>query len=292
MTIAIVIKVEDGVVLAADSASTLVATGAQGDERVLNVYNNAEKVFNLCEGLPVGGLAWGAGSIGRASISTLAKDLRKRLTGWDKDRADWALDPNSYSLEALAARTRQFLYEEKYRLEYEDPYQHQYEDLPSKPSLGLIVAGYSAGDDLAEAWQIEIIGGECSEPTRLSSREDVSLTWRGQPEAITRLIMGHGTGLATVLSELGVPDDQLGPAMERIRRSLQAPLLEAPMPVQDAIDLAEFLAHTTIMFSRFSPGAATVGGPIQIAAITKHEGFKWIRRIRYYDPALNPGIGD
>lgn len=57
---------------------------------------------------------------------------------------------------------------------------------------------------------------------------------------------------------------------------------------QDAIDLAEFLVHLTIMFSRFSPGAPSVGGPIEIAAVTKHEGFKWIKRKHYYEQRLNP----
>jgi hypothetical protein len=29
-------------------------------------------------------------------------------------------------------------------------------------------------------------------------------------------------------------------------------------------------------------------GPIEIAAITKHEGFKWIERRHFYPPELNP----
>lgn len=68
---------------------------------------------------------------------------------------------------------------------------------------------------------------------------------------------------------------------------LQAPLVFAPMPIQDAIDLARFLVHASIMYSRFLPGAQIVGGPIEVAAITKHEGFKWISRKHYYDASLN-----
>jgi len=41
------------------------------------------------------------------------------------------------------------------------------------------------------------------------------------------------------------------------------------------------------MFTRFLPGAKIIGGPIEIAAITKHEGFKWISRKHYYDKSLN-----
>ncbi len=62
----------------------------------------------------------------------------------------------------------------------------------------------------------------------------------------------------------------------------------APMPIQDAIDLATFLVDVTIKFSRFAPGPPTVGGPIEVAAITKHEGFKWVRRKFYYQAKYNP----
>jgi hypothetical protein len=69
--------------------------------------------------------------------------------------------------------------------------------------------------------------------------------------------------------------------------NLQAPLVFPPMPIQDTIDLAEWLVQTAIMYSRFSPGAPVVGGPIESAAITKHEGFKWIHRKHYYQREFN-----
>ena len=60
------------------------------------------------------------------------------------------------------------------------------------------------------------------------------------------------------------------------------------MPIQDTIDLAIFLAETAKRYSKFKMGAPTVGGPIEVAAITKHEGFKWIQRNYYYSADLNP----
>jgi len=60
------------------------------------------------------------------------------------------------------------------------------------------------------------------------------------------------------------------------------------MPIQDAIDLAKFLMELTIQCSKFSPGAPVVGGPIDIAVITKHEHFKWVQRKYYYDNKYNP----
>ncbi len=51
VTIALVIKVNDGVVLAADSATTMGSVGGpDGSLQVMNIYNNANKVFNLHKG--------------------------------------------------------------------------------------------------------------------------------------------------------------------------------------------------------------------------------------------------
>lgn len=79
MTIAISIKVNDGLVLAADSAATIPVLDANGNMMgVSAVYNNANKVFNLHKGRPIGAVTWGLGGIGVASIGTLMKDLRAR----------------------------------------------------------------------------------------------------------------------------------------------------------------------------------------------------------------------
>ena len=82
MTIAITIKVHDGVVIASDSATTLVE-----NTNVTTVYNNANKIFhlyksnnNIPHGLPLGIVTYGLGGIGNSSISTLIKDFRKNLS--------------------------------------------------------------------------------------------------------------------------------------------------------------------------------------------------------------------
>ena len=82
MTIALAVKVNDGVILAADGASTLtLVDSTTGEGGVANVYNNANKITNLLKGSPIGMITWGSGSIGIESIATLAKDLRDRFSG-------------------------------------------------------------------------------------------------------------------------------------------------------------------------------------------------------------------
>lgn len=134
-------------------------------------------------------------------------------------------------------------------------------------------------------------GGDCPEPELISGPHDAEekVFWRGQPEAINRLVAGYGEGLPNVLTrDLGLSEDQINQAMDLIETELSTPLVHPAMPIQDAIDLAEFLVNLTIGYSRFRPGAPSVGGPVEVAAITKHEHFKWVRRKHYFNDKLNP----
>jgi hypothetical protein len=93
-----------------------------------------------------------------------------------------------------------------------------------------------------------------------------------------------------LVDDLGVPADQVAAALQLIQAKSEVHMVAAAMPIQDAIDLAEFLVDLTIKYERFilMPGAGTVGGPIEVAAITKHEGFKWVKRKHYFSPQFNP----
>lgn len=47
--------------------------------------------------------------------------------------------------------------------------------------------------------------------------------------------------------------------------------------LQDGIDFCDFLTNTTSNYQRFAKMIPTVGGSIDIAIITAHTGFKWIK---------------
>jgi hypothetical protein len=283
MTIALGVLVNDGLVIAADSATTLMGQNRKtGAVSVFNVYESANKIFNLYKGLPIGGYTFGAGAIGDASIATLAKDFRAELTDVKPiGPAGWVFDPNAYTIEEVAIAARQYLYEDRYVAAFAKS--------PQKPVLGFFVGGYSTGEGLPELWQVFIDDkGACAAPTAVKSRGTYGVVFSGEPEAIQRLLFGYGTGLPTALEAAGVPKADIPAMVSTIQGKLEVPLAPPAMPIQDVIKLAEFLTYLTIQFSAFKPGAPTVGGPIEIAAITKHEGFKWVSRKHYFDNILNP----
>lgn len=283
MTIALLIKVNDGLVLASDSATTLTMDQG-GSSTFVNIYNNANKVFNLYKGLPVGAMTWGVGSIGPASIATLAKDLRRRFMGEDPRFADWELDRDAYTIEAVAAKAREFLYESRYQLVEEEAARA---GIPA-PFLGFLIAGYSAGADEPKAYVAGFGEGSTTDLTEVVTVE-AGAQWWGAPEAIARILNGVSMAFPDTLLNAGFvtdPNDALAIAAG-VRDQLNAQMVSPAMPVQDAIELAEFLVHATIQFVRFSPGNPTVGGPIEIATITKHEDFKWVQRKHFFDTQLN-----
>lgn len=277
MTIALAVKVHEGIVLATDSAATMTVPGGAGAVQVVNVYNNANKLFNLVKGQPIGGMVWGSGSIGTASISTIIKDLRQRMTA-DPVQPDWHLDLKSYSISDVAHRVKKAL-EEQIKAFPGDP-----------PTGGFLVSGYSVGGDLAESWLVGMEAGVVKPPVQQFPQPDVAYwTAFGEPESVCRLLNGFSpAGLSTALKVKGVPDADIPAWVDEVRKASSAGLLSPAMPIRDAIDLAEFLAQVAAQFSRFSPQATTVGGPIDVAAVTKHEGFRWIERKYYFKRKYNP----
>lgn len=60
------------------------------------------------------------------------------------------------------------------------------------------------------------------------------------------------------------------------------------MPKQELIELAEALVSITAVERKATRDAGTVGGPIDVALITRSEGFVWIKRKHYFSAELNP----
>lgn len=103
--------------------------------------------------------------------------------------------------------------------------------------------------------------------------------WDGQYEARNRLVLGLGFDIHGALMGHGMPPQDAGRLQEALVRDLCATLSVLAMPIQDAIDLARFLVETTIGFVRFAAFLPkSVGGAVEIASITRHEGFRWVQR--------------
>lgn len=277
MTVCVSIKVHDCLVFAADSASSLTGVDAAGDPKVYNVWDHGNKVFNLYKGKPIAGMTCGMGHMGPASISNLTKDFRRMITqGIDGD----PINPDDYTVEELAIRAKEF-FESRFSL-IDPP--------PAHPnSFEFWIGGYGSKCDNAELWKLTLQNGKMADPELVADKDqDGHIAWGGQPQAINRLIIGYDLGMADALISAGLPAATVEPLLDQVRQRLQTPLVHPAMPIEDAIHLAEFMVDLTKRYFAFLPEANIVGGATDVATVTKHEGFKWIRRKHYYPTALNP----
>jgi hypothetical protein len=60
------------------------------------------------------------------------------------------------------------------------------------------------------------------------------------------------------------------------------------LPKDELAEMAESLVNLTSFKRRVSPDAETVGGPIDVAVISRGDGFIWIKRKHYFNTELNP----
>ena len=73
-------------------------------------------------------------------------------------------------------------------------------------------------------------------------------------------------------------DNFVNPIMEVVRN----------LPKEELGGMAEAMVNLTSLKRRVSLDQETVGGPVDIAIISKGDGFIWIKRKHYFDTVLNP----
>lgn len=258
MTVAIVVKVSEGLVLAADSAGavegTLQAPGQPPQRGLLKVYSNAAKVAQIRD-WPVGTVTFGMAQIGRRTIDSHIREFAE------------ATSDQPATVSELAKRLCDFLAP-----------RHAAEE--NRSLLGIHLAGYPPQGFFPEQYLIQLSPtepGASIEQVRpdQNGAPDFGANWYGQTDAIQRVHAGFAPELPPVLQATGVQPHQLAALQQ-----LGYPIIFEAMPLQDAIDYATWLANIAIGRFRFVVGAATVVGPVDVAIITRHEGFQWVVRKR------------
>ena len=76
------------------------------------------------------------------------------------------------------------------------------------------------------------------------------------------------------------------------RRAYWSPVIQitSALPKDELAAMAESLVNLTKFRRRVSTDKETVGGPIDVAVISKGDGFVWVKRKHYFEPHLNPRV--
>jgi hypothetical protein len=116
------------------------------------------------------------------------------------------------------------------------------------------------------------------------------------PDALPDDLPGVGDGLREALRARAADiAAKLVPAqLEKLRAHRRETYVDpalfvvSMLPRDELASLAESLVNLTSLRRRYSMDAETVGGPIDVAVISKADGFVWIKRKHYFQAALNP----
>jgi hypothetical protein len=265
MSVCVLVKVGEGLVLATDSASTVIGVpvlpnGNQGPQGVLKIFFTGKKLFQLGD-LPVGIMSWGAGSFKERSIASLIEEF-------ESTEEIKQINKKNVEIKKIADKLWDFL------LRASDVF---FPDVPKegRPKTGIVIGGYTKQRFFPDEYSMNIPVTEPYKPRPEKDNEpNFGANWYGMTDAIVRFHHGRDDGVINILSKHGIDEDTIKKITEEISREIQYPVLFNAMPLQDAIHYAKFLIDLTIARYRFVLGAELCGGKVNLATITRKEGFR------------------
>lgn len=290
MTLCVAVTTADGLVMGADSMTFV------RDAALQKSYFNANKVFEL-PGLPIVVMTYGLGALGRRSIGSLIEEWADGRPDYGNDFTvmqvandicDWVFKRHR-AYRAEVERALEALRADRLAAQTPDALETSTDRPPEVPaytdedwSTGLIVGGYEPGSFFPWLWTYEeprssalvAEGLHCPRPHEGAPDGDEGpasgLDWWGDAEALRRLVGGFDPDL---IRELGVDDA----SFQSTANAFKWPVAYEGMPIQDAVNLAEFLLQVGCGYERFKAGDAFVGGEVDIAVVGRR-GIHWKNR--------------
>jgi len=257
ISLGMIIKGPEGLVLAAESRITLSAKNRETGKEVSVSYDNAQKVFNFsAPHSHVGAVTYGAGGIGQRSAFSYLTEFESSLSRTAR-----------LTIDAFALKLSDF-----YLGQWKSVMPADYKGQP----MTFVVGGYNETEPYGRVYEFEI--PTAPKPVEKASLKDFGITWGGQHEIVDRLLAGYDLRAADAVKKaLDLTDDQ-GKKLVETLQSFQMPVPINLLPLQDCVDLAILFIRTTIEAQRLTVGIRGVGGPIDIATITRTQGFQWVQR--------------
>jgi hypothetical protein len=269
MSICVALNLSDGVVIAVDSATTMIdPSGA-----ISKVFLDADKLFQLGN-LKVGIATYGVAALHARTIGSFIREFSTHPSN-----ADLA----SLDLHAIVERLRIFFLE-KYISFLEEVHSKAFADIPDnlKGSLGLVVGGFSPGKFQSELWEIITPTYDTENSARqIYSTGNYGIAWFASALPIYRYIKGIDPELSVRLRAVfedilgrGLTGDETG----RFGAALgehQYRIETAGMPIQSGIACARFLIDFVLGHYRFAETHPIVGGVPKIGVVAyDHSAFR------------------
>jgi len=252
MTIAVAVRTGSAVVFAADSKVTtsgIIGIEEDGSPRwVEQTYDNAVKVINDRSKTSMALIA-GAANIGQepAMDFIITRDLEPIGSTGDQEKEISAL------VDMMVRQKQDYWATTKVEPE-------------RWPGPTILLAVPSAQGKFPRVWRIDLKGAK-AETAEILTRPGIYL--EGSYNEVFGLLYGfHPEVLDGITDQLGLEKGKISEAITNLKVLRPVDQLSLwSIPIQDAIDLAVFLAKVQVEMDRFLPGQPACGGPIDVMVL-------------------------
>ncbi|MGD0731786.1 MAG: hypothetical protein ABR956_11015 [Terracidiphilus sp.] len=272
MSLGIAFKGAEGIVLAADSRVTLMTMvnmpGPQGTPQptlMPSTFDNASKLLSVRGHGYVGAVTFGTGVIGTTAPRTANSFLPEF-----EDELTKALGKDvRLSVEAFATRLGDFFKRQWSQFRMPNP-------APANMQMVFYVGGYDDQSPYGRVFQLSIPGAPV--PVEMIPG-NFGAIWGGQREITDRLLQGFDGRLPEMAQDvLGIGAANRKTDLEdQLKQRLALPIPWQFLPLQDCVDLTIFLVRSTILLQQWVVGLRGVGGAVDVATITRTDGFREIQ---------------
>ncbi len=276
MTIAACHVSPEGVVLGADSTTTLLMPGTQS----VCHFDHAQKIFEVGQpGACLGLVTWGLGQIGSLSHRSIAAELGAEVAASGQCTFQSIVD----ILVNIVLPEYRDSYEDQIQLAIE--LKNKYDCNTINPneisdlnnliralSFGYCLGGRPPHVHACSAYSIEF--SPLSEQPATSEIPTETPRFWGVPFFFERLLYGFDSDTISQILDSGhwnASEEVLFDIIDK--NQLFTP---SHLPIREAIDWIHTIIHTTIRSVKFARWQHICGGPIEIATITSDRPFRWV----------------
>jgi hypothetical protein len=262
MSLGIVFKGPEGIVLAADSRVTLNAEIKNIEGRLLlpATFDNATKLLRVTGQDYVGAVTYGVGAIGMTEPRTAHSFLPEFENQLAND-GDGRL-----TVETFANKFSDF-FQQQWAANMPEGY--------SGPDMTFLIGGFDVDSPYGKVYKIEIPSNPIPEE---QNQGQFGIVWGGQLQFTNRLLQGFDPRLPMILQQsLGLDETKSAQLQDQLG-TLALPIPYQFLPLQDCVDLSIFLIRTTMELQTWLVDVRGVGGAIDVATITRTKGFEPIQQ--------------
>jgi 20S proteasome alpha/beta subunit len=271
MSLGVIIKSPEGLVLAAESRVTLSSKTVDG-QVLHNYFDNATKVFTISEPYDdFGVVTYGQSAIQFRTLQSFIPEFEATLQ--KENPYDESKPETKLSVSAFAKKLSDFI-AKQWALSVPAPY--------TGPNMIVNVSGFDRNEPYGSVYSFEIPGAPnpVEQSPKLNNLPQFGITWGGQREIADRIILGYDLRLFQILTQSGLDAAKIN----EIRAKMGVLNLQLPiqfMPLQDCINLAVLLITATIEAQTLTIGINGCGGAIDVAIITRNKKVEFVNK-KYY----------